>query len=150
MNDVAIQCRDGYIHRNQQSLDAFCSVKDECLHLNYVVFKNIAQNTETKVNDMYENITEQIVNGIDFILSNYGLFTVHVNLKSLTISDIEKHKIFISRISVLLKDRYPNKLDKCFIHNPPFIFEALFNLVAMFIDKDTQRKITLVKLRKDT
>ena len=44
-----------------------------------------------------------------------------------------------------LKDKYPEKLAKCYVYNAPFIFTQIFNIVSMFIDKETQKKIELVK-----
>jgi hypothetical protein len=131
-------------HEYNNMITEFCNVKNECVYLNYSHFKYLIfhENADTLISF--------IISNIDSILLNYDLFTVHTDLKNFTISDIDKYNNFIAKISTLLKNRYPNKLYKCFIHNPPFIFEALFNLVSMFIDKDTQKKITLVKLRKES
>ena len=67
-----------------------------------------------------------------------------MNLKKLTLIDIDKHKEFIQDMSVYLKDKYPDKLIKCYIHNAPFVFSQIFNIVSLFIDKDTQTKIELI------
>ena len=65
-------------------------------------------------------------------------------MKSLTLSDVDKHKIFIQNIAVFLKEKYPNKLEKCYVYNAPFVFAQIYNIVSIFIDKDTQKKIELV------
>jgi hypothetical protein len=69
---------------------------------------------------------------------------VHVNLKKLTLIDIDKHKEFIQDMSGHLKNKYPDKLIKCYIYNAPFVFSQIFNIVSLFIDKDTQKKIELI------
>jgi ribosomal protein S17E len=66
-------------------------------------------------------------------------------MKKISLSDIDKHKIFIQNISTYLKEKYPDKLLKCFIHNAPFVFKQIFNIISTFIDKETQKKIELVK-----
>ena len=67
-----------------------------------------------------------------------------MNLKKITLIDIDKHKEFIQDMSIYLKDKYPDKLTKCYIYNAPFVFSQIFNIVSLFIDKDTQTKIELI------
>jgi hypothetical protein len=66
-------------------------------------------------------------------------------MKNLTIVDVDKHKEYIAYISEIFKDKYPDKLAKCYVYNAPFIFTQIFNIISVFIDKDTQKKIELVK-----
>ena len=111
---------------------------DKMLVLDYMHFKHFA----TKEN--YPEILCHITNNINNILSRHQQFSVFVNMKGLTISEIEKHRSFIQTISICLKDRYPNMLEKCYIFNAPFVFSQIFNLVSMFIDKTTQSKIEVI------
>ena len=115
-----------------------CCIKENNIVLNYIYFKYIA-NDET-----YSYIMNHITNNIDQILQTNNEFSVHVNMKSLTIVDIDKHKEFVQQISLFLKDNYPDKLEKCYVYNDPFMFSNFFNIVSMFIDKETQKKIELV------
>ena len=115
-----------------------CCIKENNIVLNYIYFKYIA-NDET-----YSYIMNHITNNIDQILQTNNEFSVHVNMKSLTIVDIDKHKEFVQQISLFLKDNYPDKLEKCYVYNAPFMFSNLFNIVSIFIDKETQKKIELV------
>jgi hypothetical protein len=119
-------------------LEGLCSIKDNAIVLDYIYFKHFA----TKIT--YSIILNHITNNIDIILSKNEKFNVHVNLKKLTLIDIDKHKEFIQDMSVYLKDKYPDKLSKCYIYNAPFVFSQIFNIVSLFIDKDTQTKIELV------
>lgn len=107
--------------------------------LDYIYFKHFA----TKLT--YNIIINYITSNIDTILLKNESFIVYINLAKLTMSDLEKHKEFIKDISVLLKSKYPDKLTKCYIHNAPFVFSQIFNIVSLFIDKDTQNKIEVVK-----
>ncbi len=116
-----------------------CSIKDDAIVLDYIYVKHFA----TKMT--YNIILTHIINNIDIILSTYKKFNVYVNLKKLTLVDVDKHKEFIQEISTVLKDKYPDKLTKCYIYNAPFVFYQIFNLVSLFIDKDTQMKIELIQ-----
>jgi hypothetical protein len=69
---------------------------------------------------------------------------VHVNMKSLSLTEIDKHKMFIQQMSQILQEKYPDKLSKCYIYNSPFIFSQIFNFVSMFVDKETLKKIEIV------
>jgi hypothetical protein len=120
-------------------LKGLCSIKENCIILNYIYFKHLAKD------ETYTYILNYITNNIDKILLKNNEFIVHVNMKNLTIVDIDKHKEYIKYISEFLKDKYPEKLAKCYVHNAPFIFTQIFNIVSMFIDKETQKKIELVK-----
>jgi len=119
-------------------LKGLCYIKENCIILNYIYFKNIA-NDET-----YNYILNYITNNIDNVLNTNNYFIVHVNMKNLTMNDINKHKNFIQVMSSILKEKYPEKLLKCYVYNAPFIFAKIFNIVSIFIDKDTQKKIELV------
>lgn len=119
-------------------LNGLCCIKGNNILLNYIYFKYVA------TRETYNFILNYITNNIDIILSNNTEFIVHVNMKNLTIVDIDKHKLFIQEISGFLKDKYPQKLGKCYVYNAPFIFSQIFAIVSMFIDKDTQKKIELV------
>lgn len=120
-------------------LRGLCNIKDDAIVMDYVYVKYFA----TKIT--YNIIINHITNNIDEILSKYPKFNVYVNLKKLTLVDVDKHKDFIQNISIILRDRYPDKLTKCYIYNAPFVFSQIFNMISYFIDKDTQTKVELVQ-----
>ena len=119
-------------------LKNLCYIKENSIILNYIYFKYFA----TK--DNYNYILNYIANRIDSILLNNDNVVVHINMKNLTIVDIDKHKLFIQCISVYFQEKYPQKLGKCYVYNSPFVFNQLYNIICMFIDKETQKKIELV------
>lgn len=119
-------------------LNNVCFIKENEVVLDYLYFKHFANR------DTYQLILSTVVNNIDSILNINPHFVVHINMKSLGISDIEKHKDFIQTISDFLKQRYDGKLLKCYIYNPPFVFAQIFNIIVTFIDKETQHKIVLI------
>jgi len=119
-------------------LNGLCNIENNSLIIDYNYFKYFASK------DTYHLILKLITNNIDSILNTNELFSVYVNMKTLTISEIDKHRDFISHISGYLKEKYPNKLAKCYVYNAPFVFSTLFNIICLFIDKETQSKIELV------
>jgi hypothetical protein len=123
----------------QDIYDGLCIIHEKSIKIDYSYFKYFA----TK--NTYPLISTLITNNIDTILLNNNNFTVYVNMKSLTFSEIEKHMEYIQFISILLRDKYPGKLFKCYIYNPPFIFSQLFNIISFLIDKETISKIELIQ-----
>jgi len=119
-------------------LKGLCCIKENSVILNYIYFKYIGKN------ETYSYILNYITKHIDEVLVTNNKFIVCVNMKNLTLVDVDKHKVFIQYISGFLKDKYPQKLEKCYLYNAPFIFTQIFNIVSVFIDKDTQKKIELV------
>jgi len=119
-------------------LNKFCKVIDDKIILNYLYFKHFA----TK--ETYQIIINFISNNIDLVLNKYHYFIVHANIKNLTVVELDKHKFFIRTMSVFLKEKYQNKMEKCFIYNAPMIFSQIYNFVSLFIDKETLLKIKLV------
>jgi len=126
--------------KNKEWSDIFnnlCHVNNDKVILDYVFFKHIA----TK--ETYELIISHIVKNIDEALLNCEQFVIHINMKTLSVTDVDKHYLFIQDISNFFKDKYPNKLSKCYVYNAPFIFKQVFNIVSLFIDKETQGKIEI-------
>jgi hypothetical protein len=119
-------------------LDKLCSEKRNFIVIEYPYFKFVAT-AET-----YDTIVSLICNHIENILKNNNTFSVYLNLKMLTLADIDKHKNFIQYLSTFLKEKYPQKMDKCYIYNAPFVFSQLFHIISMFIDKETQGKIVVL------
>ena len=84
-------------------MNGLCKINDRFIILDNNYFKYFASK------ETYGIILTQIVYNIDVILSNYGDFNVHINMKGLTVSDIDKHLSFIQSFSTLLKEKYPNE-----------------------------------------
>ena len=120
----------------QELLHNFCHIKlNNEITINYKYFKII--NTFIDKN----NILNYIIFVVENILKNYNTFIVHVNIEKLTLLEVEKNKEFVQNMSNLLKERFPDKLEVCFIYESSFIFKQIYNLLALFIDKKTLKKI---------
>jgi hypothetical protein len=121
--------------------DGLCCAKENSIILHYSYFKHFA------MNDTYDIILQFIVSNIENVLKNNETFSVHVNANNLSITDVDKHRSFILKMSQTLSEKFPYKLHKCYIYDAPFIFSQVFSIVSKFIDKETQRKIHVVNNR---
>jgi hypothetical protein len=123
----------------QEILNNFCCVKNDTVFIEYVYFKYLSSN------DTYNVITQYLIRILDGVLLKNPLFTIHINMTALTLSEINTHHKFICAVSTLFKNKYPNKLAKCFIHNAPKVFSKIYSIISLFIDTETQLKIQLIK-----
>ena len=119
-------------------LHGLCNKADDGIIIDYNCFKFFA------TSDTYNIITSLICKNIDEILETNKTVNVYINLKMLTLKELDKHKNFIQTVSHFLKNKYPNKLAKCYVYNAPMIFSQFFSIISFLIDKDTLSKIELV------
>ena len=117
-------------------------IKSNSLIMDYKYFKYFA--TAQTYDTIIQYIDHQINHILNSLDNTNDTFNIYIDMNSLSIVDIEKHRMFFIMASKLFSEKYPNLLNKCFIYNAPYIFEKLFSMISMFIDKDTQSKIYLV------
>lgn len=119
----------------------FCHVeKGNHIILNYIYFKYIIKYNMVT----YDNIIHYLVNIMHTVLKEYNQFIIHMNIRYLILVDVDKYYLFIKQISQVMKETFPEKLNICYIYNPPFVFSKLFSIISIFIDKNTQQKIILM------
>lgn len=90
-------------------------------------------------------LLEHLIKNIDLVLTKYNVFRFHINVKSISILDVDKNKEFIHKASIVLKEKYPYRLDTCYIYDAPSMFSNIFKLIFAFVDKETQKKIKIVE-----
>jgi CRAL/TRIO domain len=116
----------------------FCIVKEDTVFLDYLYFKSFANK------NTYSIILQIVTSSYDAILSKYPMFNLQVNINGITFSDIHIHHKFILFITKQLKERYPQKLNQCFIFNAPKSFVRIYRLISMFVESDTLKKIHIL------
>jgi len=120
----------------KELLHHFCHVKaNNEISINYEYFKHVNVFIEKS------QIFNYLIYIIQTVLKSFETFTVHANIKKLTLLEIDKNKEFIFEISNILKTTFNDKLDVCFIYEGSFIFKQIYNLLSTFIDKSTLNKI---------
>lgn len=115
-----------------------CRAEGNVLVADYRYFKYAGSSSS------YAAVIAQVVKSIDQILETYPQFVAHLCIKTLTVSDIDKHMEFIKTFCSTLKTRYQDKMSKCYVYKAPFIFSQIYGIVSCFIDKDTRTKVELV------
>jgi hypothetical protein len=110
----------------------------ESLIINYNYFKYFATPAT------YEIIIQHTINNIDTVLQSKPSFVIHLNMRGLTISQLDKHKQYLCYVSTVFKDKYPDTLGTCLVYDAPFIFSRLYDIVGFFVDKITLNKIQVV------
>jgi len=120
----------------RELLNNFCHNKiNNEIAINYKHFKSI--NIFIDKHDILNYLLLIIEN----VLNKYESFVIHVNIEKLTLLEIEKNKDFIQTMSIMLKEKFPDKLEFCIIYEGSFIFKQIYNLLSIFIDKKTLKKI---------
>ena len=120
-------------------LNGICNIRDNYLIVDCIYIKHFA------TIQTHQIIIDLISNNIDKVLNVYSKFIVHVNIHSMKLKDVDNNRDFIRNISKCLKERFPDKLDKCYIYNATTMFSQILNVISLFIDKDTKEKIQLIK-----
>ena len=121
-------------------LNMLCYINlDNNIVLNYQYFKFIG-NSKT-----YTVLIQHIVNVFEKCLSSQPTLKIHLYIKTVTLADINKHLTFIKLFTETLKMKFPDKLEKCFIYDPSFIFSQIYGIISKFIDKPTLQKIEVIK-----
>lgn len=122
----------------QELLYNFCHIdSNNVIIIHYKYFKIV--NTIIDNN----NILNYLVFIIENTLKRYNTFTLHVYIENLTILEIDKNKVFVQQMSTTLKEKFPDKLELCYIHNAPFIFKQIYTFLSLLIDKNTLTKIKM-------
>ncbi len=109
------------------------------IYFNYSIFKQFA------CRESYPVIAAHFFTLLDEVVSLHGQYKMEIDLKSLTISAVERHLDFVKKYfnpTVMLK--YQHKLEYARIHNPPSMIQNMLTLLGPLIPTDTRRKIVVV------
>jgi hypothetical protein len=115
-----------------------CVNKNE-VFLNIAIFKLIASETT------YPQIVSHVYQILKDTSTTYGTVIVHVYLKTITLSDLDKHKTFVMDMIKRFNDELPDILDVCYMYKAPFVFAQIYSIISVVIDKETKKKIHIVK-----
>ena len=115
----------------QRQLWLMCHNVSENVYLDYPMFKK-----QTNLSLATDHIISVLINALTF----KDKFILHLNVKSMSLSDVERYYTFIQYFSLIMKTMFPEKLLKCHIINAPAIFKQIFSTFSIFIDKHTLKK----------
>lgn len=123
----------------QDILHKFGSSNGNEVFLNYAIFKLIGSQAT------YSTIVAYMFKLLQDTSNIHSKIVVHVYLKTLTVSDVDKHKPFIMDVIHKLTTELPDILEVSYLYKAPFVFSQIFSLISMAIDKETREKIQVVK-----
>ena len=118
-------------------MDNFCRIRNAYeIMIDFKYFKLIAKP------DFYETIIKYIVTTIKYVLHTQQRVSLHINLKSMSLTDIDKYKSFISQISY--QQNVLSSIGSINIYNTGVIFTTLINVVLSFLDKPTKQVLNSI------
>lgn len=120
-------------------LNKFCHSVGNEMWIDYAIFKLIASKST------YSDILSHLYKTIQHISSNGSKTTIYLNMKSLTIGDLDKHRSFIFDTIKKLSEELPDTLEVCYCYKTPFVFAQVYSMISVAIDKETKQKIKIVK-----
>lgn len=109
------------------------------LVINYVYLKYILSD------ETYDNILALITGHIDAVLKESTYVDIHLNIRYLSMKEIDKHRHRFVQMAEFFKTKYENKLGKCFVYNANGLFSTIYKIFEFVIDKVTRPKICLVE-----
>ena len=84
------------------------------------------------------------------LLINGPTIITFLNLHGVLMSDLTKQvKQFTVKIIEYAQQKYIDIMVKTYIYNPPVFFKIAYSFFYPFIDKDTRKKISVVRKKKD-
>ena len=98
-------------------LEKICYINDNECYINYPHFKLFA-NTDT-----FNIITDHIISTISKILETCKLFIFHFDVKGISLKDIDKYYNYCVYLSIIMKEKFPDKLQKCYVYNSTELFK---------------------------
>lgn len=120
-------------------LNKLMSTNKNEVFLNIAIFKLIASETT------YSQIVSHVYQMLKDTSTTYGTVVVHVYLKTITLSDLDKHKTFVMDMIKRFNDELPDILEICYMYKAPFVFAQIYSIISVVIDKETKKKIHIVK-----
>jgi hypothetical protein len=114
--------------------------------IDYSVFKHYA----------HEDNYADIINYSKVLMRHsgetHGKFVIHVNIQSLTITSIERHRKFIEVVNDLYlnsNDGISEYFSQLYLYYPPSVMDSIFTIIRPCIDASILNKMSIVS-KKDS
>ena len=113
--------------------------KNNDIYFDYKILKVIGNEIT------FDSIIKHIHTIVEAIFADSPFTNIVVNLKTLSIKDLDKYKNFVSNLIQIFSDKYPDRLQKCYLFKTPGIFSQIYNIISFGVDKETRQKVQIVK-----
>jgi hypothetical protein len=138
MNEMFAQQQIQPTDTFQDILEKMCFCHNTELFINYSIFKLIGAPTT------YSAILSHIFETAKKTALDHSKVVARIYIKSMTISDLDKHKQFFLDAINKLSNELPDILEICYLYKTPFIFDKIFTIMSFAIDKETRQKVRIV------
>ena len=128
---------------NTDFLRDFCfeSQEKDSLILNY---SSLSILLRTRTQDDIVAAIEQLVK--DHMQRNgRAEFVFHLFCTGMHMKGIHIHRNFIFRVTHMFRNTFPKELNACYVHDAPFIFSQVFEIIKPFLNKSMRRRIIIIK-----
>lgn len=119
------------------SLTYFNIPHTNIVYFNYVLFKSYA------TDEVKDALYQRFCNVIQDVIAKYGVFEMHCNLQSFTVSAAQRYYSFITS-SIDDNDDFSNKMVKLHVYHTPSVIEQIVLLlkksVGQFLNRATFHK----------
>jgi hypothetical protein len=110
--------------------------------INYSIFKSFANPNN------YQKIIDRFIDLIVITIKKHGLFELHLDLKSMTTTAIERYKCTFQMYNDSCCKRgvfyTDNLIDRIFFYNSPSVISILSILIVKFTDISIRNKINII------
>ena len=138
MNEMFAQQQINPSDTFSEILEKMCFCRDKEVFINYTIFKLIGTPTT------YFAILSHIFETVKKTALIHTKVVAHVYIKSMTISDLDKHRQFFLDAINKLTNELPDTLEICYCYKTPFVFDKIYSIMSFAIDKETKQKINIV------
>jgi len=129
------------IHLNE-IITLFCHNDKNTIFINFYCIKWFKNIEKKKIIDIIrENILTVIENG-------YEKMTIHVCLKSLSVSQVDTYYSLFKDASTVFKNEFPERLEKCYLYHCSSIFTYIYKLISMMLEPSTLERVEVYKNKK--
>lgn len=110
------------------------------IYLNYPLLKTFAYN------DNYDYILNYIIQTINQCILEKGDYEVHMNIRSFTVSAIERYKPLMMKYCQLLGNdtTFSERMTKMYIYHIPAVFDMIKKIAKPCINPTVNAKINIV------
>lgn len=116
-------------------------VKESTLFFDYPIIKTFIHPNN------YRLVVEHIDKMIQYMVDNYQVFTIVVNMKSFTVTAAQRYMELIKDFcnKYLQNDLYITRIQNIYVHNSPSVIEIIRKMIYPFVSSNVTNKVVFLK-----
>jgi hypothetical protein len=120
-------------------INLFCSNDRNVMYINFYCIKWLKNVDKNIIINIIRSHLQAVID------RGYEKVTIHVCLKSLSISQIDTYYSLFKDASTLFKKEFPERLEKCYLYHCSSIFTYIYRLISHLLEKDTLERVEVYK-----